>query len=243
MANIVNPVKCISFSLFGTAPIYLQGAIRNAEQMPKFYPDWKVVVYVEIESVPMEIITDLMERGADVRPYQRSKYPNGMFKRFCIADDPTVERFIVRDCDSRPSAREVAAVDEWIASGKDFHAMRDHPYHAVQMLGGMWGSIGGVLNNVEQSIKAFPRSRHPYSMQKQYGADQEWLWQEVWPKLQQSGLVHDSCTRSKLGGLPFPESDTPFERFVGEIIDEQEQPNAEHASIRAHWLARNLDLH
>jgi hypothetical protein len=239
----VNTVKIISYSLFGDAPIYCIGALRNAEMAKVFYPDWTTLFWVEKESVPTEIITGLLERGADIRPYSRLEWKNGMFVRFLIADDPTVERFIVRDCDSRPSAREVAAVNAWIDSGKDFHAMRDHPYHAVQMLGGMWGAKGGVITDIVQSIKSFPRSRHPYSRDKQYGADQEWLWQEVWPKLQQSGLVHDSCTRKQFGGIPFPQSDDPFERFVGEIIDEQEQPNAEHAAIRSHWLARNGDKH
>jgi hypothetical protein len=147
----VNTVKIISYSLFGDAPIYCIGALRNAEMAKVFYPDWTTLFWVEKESVPTEIITGLLERGADIRPYSRL---------------------------------------EW-----------------------------------------------------QYGADQEWLWQEVWPKLQQSGLVHDSCTRKQFGGIPFPQSDDPFERFVGEIIDEQEQPNAEHAAIRSHWLARNGDKH
>jgi hypothetical protein len=31
--------------------------------------------------------------------------------------------------------RELEAVKEWIASGKAWHAMRDHPMHFVPMLG------------------------------------------------------------------------------------------------------------
>lgn len=171
-----------------------------------------------------------------------------MFVRFCVADISQVERFAVRDVDSRPSQREKNAVNAWIESGTDVHALRDHPYHAVWMLGGLWGAKGGVLKNVEQSIKRFPRSRQPYSREHQYGADQQWLWQEVWPKLQKSGLVHDSCLRGKFPlGVEFPSSnartlllsdlpdDSP-ERFVGEIIDEHEQPNAEHLKVRNDFI-------
>lgn len=193
--------------------------------------------YTEIESVPPDVIAALLAYGADVRPYARVEYPNGMFPRFLIAEDPNVERFLIRDVDSRPSAREVSAVQDWVKSDLNFHAMRDHPYHAVWMLGGLWGAKGGVLKDVERSIKMFRRSRHPYTRTTQYGADQEWLWQEVWPRLLKSGLVHDSCLRGKFPlGVPFPPSDDPPERFVGEIIDEREQPNAEHRKLRDEWL-------
>ncbi|KAK8405419.1 hypothetical protein O3P69_001755 [Scylla paramamosain] len=44
----------------------------------------------------------------------------------------------ISDVDSRVSQREVAAVEEWLASRKMFHVMRDHPSHNVPVLGGMW---------------------------------------------------------------------------------------------------------
>ncbi len=37
----------------------------------------------------------------------------GMFWRFLVADDPQVDRFIVRDSDSRLNARDAYAVAEW----------------------------------------------------------------------------------------------------------------------------------
>lgn len=232
-------IKAISYSLFGAAPIYLQGALRNAELAPKFYPGWIPIFYCEKESVPTQIVTGLLERGARLRPYSRLEYPNGMFKRFCIADDPAVERFIVRDVDSRPSQREANAVNAWIESGLNFHVIRDHPFHAVKMLGGLWGGKGGVLKNIEQSIKRFSRAKIVYNRETQYGADQQWLWQEVWPKVLKSGLVHDSCLRGKQPlGVPFPEDNDDPERFVGEIFDENDKPNAEHVAIRNNWLLR-----
>jgi hypothetical protein len=42
----------------------------------------------------------------------------GMFWRFMVADDKTVDRYIVRDGDSRVSKREALAVDDWIVSGE-----------------------------------------------------------------------------------------------------------------------------
>ena len=58
-------------------------------------------------------------------------------RRFLVADDIFVDRFVVRDADSRPNAREWAAVQEWIESGYSAHIMRDHPAHDVVMNAGV----------------------------------------------------------------------------------------------------------
>ena len=46
-----------------------------------------------------------------------------------------VTHFVSRDLDSRFSARETAAVNDWLKSNKAFHFMRDHPAHAIEILG------------------------------------------------------------------------------------------------------------
>ena len=38
-----------------------------------------------------------------------------------------------RDCDSRLNKREKLAVDELLKSDKNFHIMRDHPWHNTEM--------------------------------------------------------------------------------------------------------------
>jgi hypothetical protein len=60
--------------------------------------------------------------------------------RFLPLGDPTVDVFLSRDLDSSLSVRESAAVAEWEDSNFTFHAMRDHPYHTVALMGGMWGA-------------------------------------------------------------------------------------------------------
>ena len=60
--------------------------------------------------------------------------------RFLPPVDPQVELFLCRDLDSRISRREVAAVQEWIDSGKPIHSMRDHPAHTTPLLGAAWGA-------------------------------------------------------------------------------------------------------
>jgi hypothetical protein len=50
-----------------------------------------------------------------------------------------VSAYLSRDLDSRLSSRETAAVADWLATGRAFHFMRDHPDHGTHILGSAWG--------------------------------------------------------------------------------------------------------
>ena len=66
-------------------------------------------------------------------------WPDGnMFWRFLAIDDSDV--CISRDADSVVNEREVAAVNQWLDSDKQWHLMSDHRLHKKhRMMGGMWG--------------------------------------------------------------------------------------------------------
>jgi len=89
--------------------------------------------YVRIVSsnVDPSIIQRLRETGEHVEIMNYTKQEElygskvGMLWRFTVVADPTVDRFIVRDVDSRLNYRESIAVEEWIQSNKSFHIMRD----------------------------------------------------------------------------------------------------------------------
>ena len=49
--------------------------------------------------------------------------------------DPLVDIFHSRDLDSRPSQRELAALEEFYGSYQEVHIMKDHREHRVEMLG------------------------------------------------------------------------------------------------------------
>ena len=56
--------------------------------------------------------------------------------RFTPMIDPLVSEFHSRDLDSIVTAREVAAVNEWLgAKTKSFHIMRDHKQHGSAIPG------------------------------------------------------------------------------------------------------------
>lgn len=77
---------------------------------------------------------------------KQAKYRKAM-TRFLAYDDPTVMHTMFRDLDSRFSPRELMAVNEWLRSDFGFHAMRDHPEHTTEVLGGMFGMVRGVLDH------------------------------------------------------------------------------------------------
>ena len=62
------------------------------------------------------------------------------YGRFLPLVDPQVSVMVSRDLDSRLTAREQAAVEDWLETGLTFHVMRDNPQHDTDILAGMWGA-------------------------------------------------------------------------------------------------------
>ena len=127
----------ISFSLWGTAPFYGYGAMINLVLSRTIYPGWTCRFYIDA-TVPPACAAFLRDNGADVRNIE-DEYPGvGLFQRFLVMNDPTVGRFLVRDCDARLSAAEADLVRQWIDSGYPFHVVRDHVLHNELMIGCLW---------------------------------------------------------------------------------------------------------
>ncbi len=186
----------VAFSLWGTKDIYRQGALANAREVPLRYPGWTCRIYHD-DSVLQPLRDELAALGAELVAMPAGSGPvQGLFWRFLAADDPTVDRFLCRDVDSRPTAREKAAVDAWIASGLPFHVMRDHVRHTDLVLAGMWGGVAGLLPPVGPAVEAVARG------DADRWQDQRFLAEWLWPRIQGRVLVHDSVHPG--AGLPFP---------------------------------------
>ena len=147
--------KIISFSLWGDNPVYTQGAIRNAELAKEIYPDWVCRYYIG-KSTPNDIVVKLQNfDNTEVIVMDSDGDWTGMFWRFYPASEGDVDVMISRDCDSRLNNRERDAVNEWLSSDKGFHIMRDHPWHKTSILGGMWGSRKGIVNEMKTLIDSY----------------------------------------------------------------------------------------
>jgi hypothetical protein len=204
----MTTANIVSFSLYGNLPIYTEGAIRNAELVHEFYPGWGARFYVDC-TVPDPIVLALREREAEIVFVAKNLGPMyGRYWRMLIAADPNVQRFLIRDCDSRLNSREKAAVNAWLASGFSFHIMRDSIHHKTRMLAGMWGGVGGVVKDIETLIDNWGR----YSTQ---GDCDRFASEVIYPIIADDYICHDSWGHFA-DATPFP-SHAPLQGtgFVG----------------------------
>ena len=210
-------MKVIAFSLWGDNPKYTVGAVNNAKIAKDLFPDWTCRFYIAPD-VPQHIVQQLGQLDSECCPMAGSGW-NGMFWRFFAADSH--DTMISRDTDSRLGKREKAAVDEWLASDKDFHIMRDHPYHATEILGGMWGVRNGLLKGIKGMIKNYNNG----AFDDKYQVDQNFLKEVVYPMVKDNAIVHDEFFEKK----PFPESapKRTRENFVGQVYNYLDQTEFE----------------
>ena len=150
--------KVIGFSIYGDmnsnhsrAKGYFEGISENLSLISIYYPGWLMRLYHDVEKHDL-VMKDLCNLACsnqnldlcDVHELPGTPMVNAtrvfpMDWRWFPTMDPQVDIFASRDLDSRLSAREVAAVNEWLYnSTKPIHAMRDNPWHNIGMLGGAW---------------------------------------------------------------------------------------------------------
>ncbi len=191
----------VAFSLFGANPRYCETAVLNAQRVPVVLPGFSSRFYLDA-SVPAGLQDRLVRAGAQVvdMSTQAGRDASPLMWRFLVLDDAGVDRFLLRDADSLVSAREAAAVQQWLQGPQWFHLMRDQSSHSELLLAGMWGGCGGVFRDVAASLVAYTR------LPPKLGArlvDQHWLRAHAWPTVRQSLMQHDSAFAWN-GALPFP---------------------------------------
>lgn len=204
----------ISFSLFNHNPKYLVGAFRNLILAKQYYPGWQCVYYVD--DPYSETAKTLTDNGAYIIDRSQSTM-GGYYWRHCLPNNfPSIEAYIVRDCDSRIGPREVAAVNEWLASDKTYHLMHDHPKHQTLVMQGMYGVKGYGLLDLAEALQEIPNERG--------GPDK--VFDQIYQERMKGNVLEHGDFNPEMfpNQIPFP---TPREdnRFIGEIFDENDQPN------------------
>ena len=208
----------ISFSLWGDKSLYLSGAIWNATNFRRFYPDWSMRIYHD-GTVPSDTLVTLGALGVELRRMPDAVDCMGLYWRFNpMFDDPTIERFIVRDTDSRINQREVDAVNYWIESGKPLHIIRDCESHDIPILGGTWGAIAGCVPMFNERMGAWMTMLRPcYNNPRGafHGSDQMFLQTVLWPMFANNHVAHIRAGVEKL-------------KFTGQEIELPELVNNEY---------------
>ena len=228
-ANAERKRNVIAFSLWGSNPRYLRGALHNVLAARNVYPGWTCRFYVD-SSVDAGFVAALRQDGAEILEHRIFGMPQRLSRRFIVADDPEVGRFLVRDCDSVVNQREARAVGDWIASGRAFHVMRDWWTHTDPMLAGMWGGVAGVLPPMKSLLSTY-KSKHLETP----NWDQWFLRDQVWALIRDEALIQDRCFASR-HAVPFPGETPPGSTHVGQ--DEFAVRRGEQRAILAKWIDR-----
>lgn len=214
-------MNLVSYSLFGSHLKYITGAIRNAEDVPKFYPDFRAIFYCHID-VPAWALYELESRGAIIERESGSWPRIPTVVRHTAAERSDANVVLVRDADSRLSDREARAVAAWLASDKNFHCMRDFPCHIFRIMGGMWG-IRKPASIVVASLFREWCNEQTHPVGRWRGVDQRFLAEKIWPQVCHTALQHDSFQMFS-DSVDFPTAALADGSFVGEIWDEYNKP-------------------
>ena len=152
-----------------------------------------------------------------VDPWEETIPP--MMWRFLVADDMSVDRFIVRDADSRLTDRDAAAVRAWVTSGAIFNCIRDHPSHAQYAVsGGLWGGKPAALREVlHKSMRELMEGSSDNYLQ-----DMTFLAKAIWPNVSAHAYCSDSVSCDVWPNAhPFPVPRYDYD-IVGQVVDERE---------------------
>lgn len=218
--------KIISFSLWGNNSKYTLGAIENIKLAKEIYPTWICRFYID-KNLDLGYVEQISSfSNTEIILCDESVCLNKMMWRFLAIDDIDVDIMISRDADSRLSIREKICIDIWENSDKIFHSIIDHPYH-YRIMGGMWGIKKNSLFIMKELI-------NQWASNNDYNNDQTFLNTIIYPKIENSYLLHDSIT---LKNFPIP-FDNDY-HFIGEIFEGNNQ-RADHYEILMKYISENM---
>ncbi|MFD2176848.1 hypothetical protein [Veronia pacifica] len=187
----INTRNVVSFSLFGSNPKYCETAILNAEAMSDIYPDWIMQVFYD-ETVPTHVLERLKQLDVELTNVAdvNAEHMPGTFWRFLALENIQNDIVLCRDIDSIVCERERVLVDEWLASRKAFHVIRDWFGHTDLILAGLWGTRFGLLTGIREMIEHY--LKHAGDNVKSTHADQFFLAEYIWPRIRHSCCHHSS---------------------------------------------------
>ena len=202
--------KAIAYSLYGDKPIYCESMVLNAQFRQHIYPDWEMLVYHD-DSVPAHVLHRLEKLNVILLHVvaENISHWRGTFWRFLALERLEYDVVIMRDADSLLSEREKMLVNDWLATGKPFHVIRDWYSHTNLILAGLWGARNGLLSAIRTWVNQYHADNTPLHPTH---ADQLFLEQYIWYRIQSACTHHSSAFQAAsstwLPELPQPETGT-----------------------------------
>jgi hypothetical protein len=181
--------KLFSFSLYGSNGIYIEGAINNAELIPKIFgSEYKARFYVmDVKQTVIEKLKSLNAEVIEMKNQNNDNITDYKFFRFLAVKKDNIVFF--RDCDSIVTYREKIMVNEFLSSNKKLHIIRDHPNHKEHIMAGLFG-----VNNCEIPTELVIELINKSNLKNvnQYNVDQLFLAKFIYPLFKKDMLIHDN---------------------------------------------------
>ncbi len=197
-------VNVFSFCLYGPAnPRYYLGMQQNVLLALKYFPDWKVYVYLGPDVDP-DMVQWLRGYHTVVLRETNELGAINMIHRFTAIDEPDVDLMMVRDADSRMHWKDRWAIQQFVASPQyDAHTIRDNVVHTAPMMGGLWGLRKSSGIRVQEEYAAY---KEDGALGHRLAHDQNFLMDVIYPRVKPKLLVHYSNGRKMPGehAIPFP---------------------------------------
>jgi protein O-GlcNAc transferase len=213
--------KIVSFCLYGNNPTYTIGAIKNLKDYSKKYPDTKCYFYTRTDVSP-EIVSELKELGGIIIPVVPVWGWYMMFCRFLLLESKDCIIKMSRDTDCRLGERETIAIKEWLDSNKEFHIMRDHPWHNTYILGGMWGCNNKAIENFRFLLLEWVMYYLKLNQNKEKGPDQYFLTNVIYPCIKDNVFVHDEYFKYGNEKRNKIVHERKEKEYIGEAFDEND---------------------
>jgi hypothetical protein len=222
--------KIFSYCVYKANPKYTIGAIKNCEQYVEQYKNFMILFFVR-NDVPEEIIKKIKEIGGTV--IKTLFVPDWfmMFARFLPSES---SQFLSsRDTDCRLILREKVVNEQFMCSNKNFHIIRDHPYHTTEILGGMWSVQNLNFDKIRFAMLDFCL-KNDTNPNVSMGHDQNFLTNYIWPHLNKELIMaHDNFfnynhnkiyitlprNNREFIGEPYDENDDIEKKFRDVIVD------------------------
>lgn len=183
-------VNTFSFCLYGTYnDRYYPGMLENIYLAGKYFPDWKVYVYVAPD-VEQSMIQHLGACSNVVLRHTGVTGSINMIHRFYAIDEPEVDVMFVRDADSRIHWKDRWAIRDFMNRPQFVsHTIRDNIDHTARMMGGLWAIRKSAGVNVREEYSKY---KEDVSLGHRVAHDQNFLGDCIYPKVKSRMLVHYS---------------------------------------------------
>jgi hypothetical protein len=167
--NTDNNNKVISLSLFGDNPYYYNHAYKMKDDLPKYFPDWELRIYIHYKT-PAFIIKKFIEKGCQVIIIKQDYMTpsDSTFWRFLAAQDDVI--FMCRDVDYQLNDFDYQQVNKWLKEDNTYFMkyLRTDFSHKIKyiLLGikifhaGFWGGRNRCVPDMLEKINNYKYRKH-----------------------------------------------------------------------------------